>query len=80
MNPAHEGARIDWPGLIRLGIGPRLAGGLGLLPADFWRLSPAELRIMAGIGERDGILGRARLEALMAAFPDRPGGGANGGN
>jgi uncharacterized phage protein (TIGR02216 family) len=37
----------------------------------FWRLSPAELRIMLGMGGDAAPVGRARLEALMAAFPDK---------
>lgn len=60
---------FDWPGLMRLGI-----RALGLKPAEFWALTPAELTLMLG---RDGnganILDRARLEDLAAAFPDLPG-------
>ena len=71
--------RIDWAGLMRVGLGRREAGGLGLTPAEFWRLTPVELRIMLGIGEAEVPVGRARLEALMAAFPDGRTGGGNGG-
>ncbi len=57
---------IDWPGLMRAGI-----CGLGLRPAEFWRLTPAELRLMLGIGAKAPPLTRAGLEELLAAFPDR---------
>jgi len=57
--------RIDWPALLRAGL-----GGLGLTPAAFWALTPAELLVM--LGERAGPapMGRERLEALSRAFPD----------
>ena len=59
--------RIDWPGLMRVGLGQR-----GLAPEAFWRLTPAELQILAG-QELTGQAGftRARLDALVRAFPDR---------
>lgn len=56
---------IDWPGLMRAGI-----HGLGLTPEVFWRLTPAELRLMLG-ADAQAPLTRARLEELAAAFPDR---------
>ncbi|MFN3292502.1 MAG: rcc01693 family protein [Gemmobacter sp.] len=71
--------RIDWAGLMRAGLGPPSAGGLGLTPAAFWALRPVELRIMLGLGAESAPVGRARLEALMAAFPDRRTGGGDGG-
>lgn len=58
-------SRFDWPGLLRAGA------AMGLRPAEFWRLTPAELAFLLG---RDGArapLGRARLEELAAAFPDQ---------
>lgn len=59
---------FDWPGLMRLGM-----RGLGLRPAEFWALTPAELALLLG---RDGLGGRALdrqgLDALARAFPDRP--------
>ena len=59
--------RIDWPGLMRVGIGQ-----LGLAPEVFWRLTPAELQILAGLGPTgQATLTRARLDALVRAFPDR---------
>ena len=57
-------SKIDWPGLMRVGL-----HGLGLTPAEFWRLSPVELRIMLG-AEQAPALTRARFEELAAAFPD----------
>jgi uncharacterized phage protein (TIGR02216 family) len=63
---------FDWPVLMRAGL-----RGLGLRPAEFWDLTPAELRLM--LGEESGArpMGRGRLDELMAAFPDRPGTGAD---
>lgn len=60
--------RFDWPALMRAGI-----QGLGLRPAEFWALTPVELRLM--LGERQGVqpMARAGLEALLRAFPDRQG-------
>jgi uncharacterized phage protein (TIGR02216 family) len=57
--------RFDWPGLMRLGL-----SGLGLTPAAFWALTPAELMLMLGKTGGDAPLGRARLEELAQAFPD----------
>ena len=64
---------FDWPALMRAGI-----CGLGLRPEEFWALTPAELRLMLGIGADRGPLGRDRLEDLLAAFPDT-GTGSNEG-
>ena len=57
---------IDWPGLMRAGM-----GRLGLTPDHFWRLSPVELRIMLGAEAAVPPLTRARLEELAAAYPDQ---------
>lgn len=59
-------AGFDWSVLMRAGM-----RGLGLKPWEFWDLTPAELRLM--LGEESGAtpMGRARLDELMAAFPDR---------
>lgn len=57
---------IDWQGLMRLGL-----HGLRLRPAEFWALTPAELRMMLGAEQVVPPLTRARLEELAAAFPDR---------
>jgi uncharacterized phage protein (TIGR02216 family) len=52
----------DWPAALRAAL------RLGLAPADFWRLSLAEWRALTGGAVP--VLSRARLEALMARFPD----------
>ncbi|MEQ8988569.1 MAG: phage tail assembly chaperone [Marinovum algicola] len=44
--------------------------GLGLTPAAFWALTPAELMLMLGVGGGGGALTRDRLDQLIAAFPD----------
>ncbi|RFU13184.1 phage tail assembly chaperone [Rhodobacteraceae bacterium W635] len=56
---------FDWPGLMRAGM-----QGLGLTPAAFWALTPAELLLMLGEPTATTPLGRAGLEALAARFPD----------
>lgn len=58
--------RLDWPGLMRAGM-----GHLRLTPEQFWRLSPVELRIMLGAEATSPPLTRARLEELAAAYPDQ---------
>lgn len=58
---------LDWPGLMRAGL-----HGLGLKPAEFWALTPLELMLMLGRDAPAGALTRARLDSLMARFPDRP--------
>lgn len=60
---------LDWRGLMRAGL-----LGLGLTPEAFWRLTPAELTLMLGIETGAAPLSRARLDELVRAFPDRPGG------
>ena len=45
--------------------------GLRLTPDQFWRLTPAELRLMLGQGAGQAPLGRAGLDALQAAYPDK---------
>lgn len=59
---------IDWPGLMRAGLGQ-----LRLPPPVFWQLSPIELRIMLGAEALVPPLTRARLDELSAAFPDADG-------
>ncbi len=57
---------FDWPALMRAGL-----SGLRLNPEQFWALTPAELRLM--LGESTAApLQRGGLEALMAAYPDKP--------
>ncbi len=55
---------IAWPLLLRAGL-----HGLGLRPAEFWDLTPAELMLMLGEW-RAAPLDRHRFDALSAAFPD----------
>jgi len=57
---------FDWPDLMRAGM-----RGLGLQPAQFWQLTPAELLLMLGEGATDAPMGRARLEELAKAYPDK---------
>ena len=54
-------SRIDWPGLMRAGLGQ-----LRLTPDQFWRLSPVELRIMLGAEAAVPPLTRARLACTRA--------------
>lgn len=61
---------LDWPGLMRAGMGPPAKGGLGLHPRDFWTLSPAELSLMLGVTPEAGAMTRNRLAELSARFPD----------
>lgn len=56
---------IDWPELMKAGM-----GGLRLTPDQFWRLTPAELALMLGMADAPTPLGRARLDALVAQYPD----------
>ena len=60
---------LDWPNLMRAALTRRELGGLGLMPDQFWRLTPLELRLM--LGEGDAPLTRSRLEQLAAAYPDK---------
>ncbi|MBV2361324.1 phage tail assembly chaperone [Thalassococcus sp. CAU 1522] len=62
---------FDWPGLMRAGM-----RGLGLKPAEFWGLTPAELRLLLGENTGSAPMGRTRLDELMAAFPDISGKGS----
>ncbi|MDO8983265.1 rcc01693 family protein [Cypionkella sp.] len=64
---------MDWPGLMRAGM-----GALRLTPAQFWVLSPIELRIMLGAEAALPPLTRARLEELAAAYPDFTKGAGDG--
>ncbi|SDW28483.1 phage conserved hypothetical protein [Ruegeria halocynthiae] len=57
---------FDWPVLMRAGF-----LGLRLTPEQFWRLTPAELRLMLGQGAGMPAMNRAGLDALQAAYPDK---------
>lgn len=59
---------FDWPGLMQAGL-----RGLGLKPAEFWALTPAELRLMLGEVAGRASLVRGRLDSLMEAYPDTRG-------
>ena len=56
---------LDWPGLMHAGL-----HGLRLTPAQFWALTPLELQTMMGLQQVTAPMGRERLAALQAAFPD----------
>lgn len=56
---------FDWPTLMRAGV-----QGLRLEPDRFWRLTPAELRLMLGQATAAAPMDRAGLQALQAAWPD----------
>lgn len=58
--------RLDWPALMRAGL-----LGLRLGPAEFWALTPAELRLLLGQAGPARALSRKGLEALLKAYPDR---------
>ncbi len=59
-------ASLDWPALMRAGM-----VGLRLTPEQFWRLTPAELRLMLNLDSGAAPMDRSRLARLMDAFPDR---------
>lgn len=59
---------FDWPALMRAGM-----HRLGLRPAEFWSLTPAELLLMLGEGTGSAPLNRARLDELSRAYPDSQG-------
>lgn len=53
----------DWAGVLRTGL------SMGLAPAEVWRLSVREWRMLtAGAGAAP--LGRADLERMAEAWPD----------
>lgn len=56
---------FDWSALLRAGV-----RGLGLRPAEFWRLTPAEFRLMLGVDAGQAPMGRTALDALAQAYPD----------
>lgn len=60
---------FDWPALMQAGL-----RGLGLKPAEFWALTPAELSVMIGReGGSTAPLARQRLDELLSAYPDKNG-------
>ena len=61
-----EDEAFDWPALMAAGL-----RGLGLKPAEFWALTPAELAFLLGHGDGRLPMDRAGLDALAARFPDK---------
>lgn len=57
---------LDWPGLMRVGM-----RGLGLRPAEFWALTPAELALLLGVEGAARAMTRDKLSELAARYPDR---------
>ena len=68
-----DAGRIDWAGLMRLGLGT-----LRLPPDQFWSMTPHELSLAlegAGLKPVGGLgMDRGTLERLMVAHPDATGG------
>ncbi|MBB4175657.1 rcc01693 family protein [Sulfitobacter noctilucicola] len=64
---------LDWPALMRVGF-----HGLGLKPDAFWALTPVELQVMLGSTGADKPMLSDGLAALMAAYPDKEKGTADG--
>lgn len=60
-------SRVDWPGLMRLGLVE-----LRLTPDVFWALTPVELMLLAGGDGGSVKMTRVGFEALAARFPDTP--------
>ena len=57
---------IDWPGLLCVAL-----SNLGLRPAEFWRLTPVEFLLMAGVRPGSNpAMTRRELTELLARFPD----------
>ena len=57
---------FDWGSLMRAGI-----RGLGLLPDQFWALTPGELVLMLADAGSVVPLSRTRLDELVAAYQDK---------
>ncbi|MDQ2092534.1 rcc01693 family protein [Rhodalgimonas zhirmunskyi] len=73
MGETTREGRFDWPTLMRAGM-----KGLGLRPAEFWVLTPAELQFLLGDKQGAAPMGHARLSELLAAYPDAIGPGMAG--
>jgi len=69
-----EPQSFDWPALMRAGM-----RGLGLRPAEFWALTPAELQFLLGPEAAAAPMDRARLGELLSAYPDERGVNDDGG-
>lgn len=66
--------QFDWVSLMRAGI-----QGLGLKPAEFWQLTPAELQMMLDQFCGETPLSRDRMNALLSVYPDEERKDANDG-
>ncbi|WP_180355835.1 rcc01693 family protein [Aliirhizobium smilacinae] len=65
----RAGATAPFPWDVVMHVGFCL---LRLPPKDFWAMTPAEFFLMAGGARpRGAATGRAELDELMRAFPDR---------
>ncbi len=58
---------MEWDALMRLGLAQ-----LRLQPRQFWRLTPYELQVMAGLDDRLLPMSRGQLSDLERAYPDAP--------
>lgn len=60
--------RIDWAGLMRLGLGV-----MRLAPEVFWGMTPRELAAAAHPyqGAQGGAPDRGALDQLLSRFPDQ---------
>lgn len=57
---------FDWPALMRVAF-----QGLGLSPAAFWQMTPAEFLILLGPENGAAPLRRGAFDALFSRFPDK---------
>lgn len=57
---------FNWPKLMAAGI-----RHLGLMPDEFWALTPAELSLMLGASQADQAMSRGGLAQLMRIYPDQ---------
>jgi len=57
--------KISWSAWLRLGLVT-----LRLTPEQFWALTPAELMLMAGMGNAGYSLSRGGFAELSALYPD----------
>ncbi|CUH65418.1 hypothetical protein TL5118_01299 [Thalassovita autumnalis] len=64
---------LDWPGLMRAGLGQ-----LRLMPDQFWALTPVELALMLGHFGSEKPMNRNRLKDLLQSYPDRGSSRASG--
>ena len=58
-------SNFDWKGLLSLAV------QLGLRPAEFWSLTPAEFELYLGTAKTAEPMNRLQLDDLLANFPDK---------